>query len=221
MDKTKNITNEKVTAYMTQFYQPADERLMELRLLAEADHVPIILRESEDFLGVLLSMVKPKRTLEIGTAVGYSAAYFAVKTGGQVVTIEKDEGMYQVACENVRKLKLTNQIRLMLGDGSEAITALEAEGAPPFDFIFIDAAKSHYKRFLDASMALAREETVIVSDNVLFGARVASDEYDPSGKHKTNIRRMREYIDYIYHHPRLETSVISCGDGLAISRVKE
>lgn len=221
MNKTKNITNEQVTTYINQFYRPASEALMKLRLGAEEADVPIILRESEDFLNVLLSMTKPERVLEIGTAVGYSAAYFAVKTGGTVITIEKDPQMYRTACENLQKLGLSEQVRVMEGDGEECVLRLAEGGEATFDLIFIDAAKSHYKRFFDAAMKLARPGSVIVSDNVLFRARVASDEYDPMGKHKTNIRRLREYVEYIYHHPALETSVIACGDGLAISLVKE
>ena len=195
MNKTKNITNEQVTQYINQFYSPVSEALMTLRLEAEEKDVPIILRESEDFLNLLLSLVQPNRILEIGTAVGYSAAYFAVKSGGQVVTIEKDPDMFQTACANMTRLGLDGQVRLMEGDGEEACLALQEAGEGPFDLIFIDAAKSHYKRFLDASMKLSHPGTVIVSDNVLFRARVASDEYDPTGKHKTNIRRLREYVN--------------------------
>ena len=98
---------------------------------------------------------------------------------------------------------------------------LAEAGEKPFDFLFIDAAKSHYKRFLDAAMPLTHPGSVIVSDNVLFRGSVAEDEEHLDRRHKTNIRRLQEYMEYIYHHPALETSLIACGDGLAISRVRE
>lgn len=227
MNKTKHITNPQVTEYINQFYMPVSDELGELRAKAEADDVPIILKETEDYLNSLLTMVQPKRILEIGTAVGYSAAYFAMKTGAAVVTVEKSESVHAVAMQNVEKLGLFSsettpgKIRLLVGDGEEQVLRLLEEGEEAFDLIFIDAAKSHYKRFLDAAMKLSHPGTVIVADNVLFQAKTVSDEYDPVGKHKTNIRRLREFIQYVYDHPKLETSLVACGDGLTVSVVKE
>ena len=221
MEKTSLITNPKVTGYLNRFYSPESQELMELRIGAEEAQIPIILRETEDFLNVLLSILQPERILEIGTAVGYSAAYFAKKTGAHVITIEKSEEMFRIAEENVKKLGLEDSIRLLPGDGEEEIKKLAEAGEKPFDFLFIDAAKSHYKRFLDAAMPLTHPGSVIVSDNVLFRGSVAEDEEHLDRRHKTNIRRLQEYMEYIYHHPALETSLIACGDGLAISRVRE
>lgn len=221
MNKTKHITNPQVTDYINRFYQAADPQLEALRLQAEADDVPIILKETEDYLNTLLNMVKPKRILEIGTAVGYSAAYFAVKTGAEVITIEKGEEVHLTAKSNIQALGLSGRVRLLSGDGEEETLKLLEAGEGPFDLVFIDAAKSHYKRFLDAAMKLCRPGSVIVADNVLFQAKTVSDEYDPSGKHKTNIRRLREFIEYVYAHPALETSLVACGDGLTVSVVKE
>ena len=221
MNKTRHITNPQVTEYMNGFYKAASPELESLRLQAESEDVPIILKETEEYLNTLLAIVKPKRILEIGTAVGYSAAYFAVKTGAEVITIEKGEEIHLTAKSNIEALGLSERVRLLCGDGEEMTRFLEKEGSESFDFIFIDAAKSHYKRFLDAALKLSHPGTVIVADNVLFQAKTVSDEYDPTGKHKTNIRRLREFIEYVYNHPALETSLSSCGDGLTISVVKE
>ena len=124
MEKTSLITNPKVTGYLNRFYSPESQELMELRIGAEEAQVPIILRETEDFLNVLLSILQPERILEIGTAVGYSAAYFAKKTGAHVITIEKSEEMFRIAEENVKKLGLEESIRLLPGDGEEEIKKL-------------------------------------------------------------------------------------------------
>lgn len=221
MNKTRHITNPQVTDYMNGFYKAASPELDALRRQAETDDVPIILKETEDYLNTLLAMVKPKRILEIGTAVGYSAAYFAVKSGAEVVTIEKGEDVHLTAKSNIEALGLTGQVRLYCGDGEEETMKLLDAGEESFDLVFIDAAKSHYKRFLDAALKLSHPGTVIIADNVLFQAKTVSDEYDPSGKHKTNIRRLREFIEYVYDHPALETSLTACGDGLTISVVKE
>ncbi len=220
MDKTKDITNPLVTEYINGFYQAPCRELMTLRLEAEEKGVPIILREAEDFFNTVIAMKKPKRILEIGTAVGYSAAYFAIKTGGQVITIEKDSDMYQIAKDNIEKLGLSSDIRLLLGDGEDVARSLSALGEAPVDLVFIDGAKSHYRRFFDGAFSLCRPGTVILSDNVLFGAKVVSDVYDMGRKHKTNIRRLREYLDFLYENPLLETSLVACGDGIAVSIVK-
>ena len=108
----------------------------------------------------------------------------------------------------------------MQRDYRAAMELLAREGMR-FDVVFIDAAKSHYKRFLEASRKLCREGTVVISDNVLFKGRIASDIYDPTGKHKTNIKKMREYVDFITSDPRLETTIIACGDGISLSKIKE
>ena len=191
----RNITNDIVTEYINGFYQPASPELGTLRLEAEAEKVPIILKETESFLRVMLSIAAPKRILEIGCAVGYSSMFFTAVTGAQVVTIEKDPEMAAKASANIKRLGYEDKIRIVEGDGEEGVNALFEQGEEPFDMVFIDAAKSHYKRFLEASWKLCRQGTVVISDNVLFKARIASDIYDPTGKHKTNIKKMREYVD--------------------------
>lgn len=216
----RNITNDIVTEYINGFYQPASPELETLRLEAEAEKVPIILKETESFLRVMLSIAAPKRILEIGCAVGYSAMFFTAVTGAQVVTIEKDPEMAAKASANIKRLGYEDKIRIVEGDGEEGVNALFEQGEEPFDMVFIDAAKSHYRRFLEASWKLCRQGTVVISDNVLFKARIASDIYDPTGKHKTNIKKMREYVDFITSDPRMETSIIACGDGVSVSKIK-
>ena len=213
-----NITNDIVTDYLNFYYKPLTAQLMNLREKAEKERVPIILRETESFLRVLLGIVKPKRILEIGCAVGYSAMFFAEATKGKVVTIEKSEEMYREALSNISKMGYSDYVSAYLGDGEEVIKSLIEKNTPAFDIIFIDAAKSHYKRFFEASRGLCTRDTIIISDNVLFKGRTASDIYDPTGKYKTNIKKMREYVDFISHDSSLDNVIISCGDGLSITR---
>ena len=221
MESNRNITNDIVTEYINRFYEPVSDELGMLRLESEAEKVPIILKETESFLRTFLSITQPKRILEIGCAVGYSAMFFAAVTGAEVVTVEKDHEMAEKAVENIKRLGYEESIRIIEADGEEGVNLLYEQGETPFDVVFIDAAKSHYKRFLEASWKLCREGTVVISDNVLFKGRIASDIYDPTGKHKTNIKKMREYVDFITSDPRLETTIIACGDGISLSKIKE
>ena len=221
MESNRNITNDIVTEYINRFYEPVSDELGMLRLESEAEKIPIILKETESFLMTFLSIIQPKRILEIGCAVGYSAMFFAAVTGAEVVTVEKDHEMAEKAVENIKRLGYEESIRIIEADGEEGVNLLYEQGEAPFDVVFIDAAKSHYKRFLEASRKLCREGTVVISDNVLFKGRIASDIYDPTGKHKTNIKKMREYVDFITSDPRLETTIIACGDGISLSKIKE
>ncbi|MCQ2550896.1 MAG: O-methyltransferase [Clostridia bacterium] len=208
-----NITNDKVTEYLHGLYTPLTTELGALRESAEKDNVPIILKETESFLNVYLRSLKPKAILEIGTAVGYSASFFKeVCKDAKVVTIEKFLDKAEVAKKNISDLGY--DITVLTGDGEEVINDMADE---LFDFVFIDAAKSHYTRFLDAAMKHLSSDGVIVADNVLFKARTVSDEYDPSGKYKTNIKNLRSFIEYIMDHPKLDSAVLSVGDGLSIS----
>lgn len=212
-----NITNDAVTGYINGFYKPLTDDLRTLREKSEEEKVPIILKETESFLGFIIGMVKPKRILEIGAAVGYSSSFFA-ELGSRVVTVEKNPETAERAEKNIEALGYKDKITVLVGDGEEIISSLDRDNK--FDMVFIDAAKSHYKRFLDAALPLCKEGTIIISDNVLLKAATASDEFDPKGRFKTNIKNMRNYLSYISEHPDLDTVILSCGDGLALSRYK-
>ena len=167
---TKDITNEAVTDYLTNFYKPLTPELGELRTACEAEPVPIILRETEDFLNTFMDVTRPGSVLEIGTAVGYSAMFFAEKISQYitpdepcVVTIEKDGETYERAKKEISALGYDSIIECYKGDGEECIDKMIDEmGGVRFDLIFIDAAKSHYKRFLEASLKVLSDDGVII-----------------------------------------------------------
>ncbi len=219
MEFTQNITNEVVTKYINRFYQPLTPALGALRQEAEQAEVPIILKETEQYLKTMLVVVKPQRILEIGCAVGYSAMFFAACCGAEVVTIEKDPETYETACANLRRLGYEDRVTILCGDGEEAVNQLKQEEIAPFDLVFIDAAKSHYQRFMEAALTVCTPDAVIICDNVLFKAKVADDSYDPSGKHKTNIRKMRAFLEYIQSCPNMETAVLAVGDGISVTKL--
>ena len=213
-----NITNQQVTDYINRFYQNPDRELEVLRKIGEQDHVPIILKETEVVLSLLLDLQKPQKILEIGTAIGYSAIYFACKCPQAVVySIDKDETAILAARHNVQQAGLSERIHLLLGDGQEQEEKLADSGVRDFDFVFIDGSKSHYRRFLDGALPLCRKGALVVSDNILMRATTVSDDYDNGRKHKTNKRKMREYVEYICSDPTLQTTLMSVGDGMAVS----
>ena len=216
-----DITDRSVTDYINSKYKPAYDKLIPFRRVGEHDRVPIILKETETVLTMLLDLTHPKRIFEIGTAIGYSTAFFALSCPDAVVySVEKDECAFRAAQSNIVNAGAQDRIRLYLGDGQEIAERLRDEGEKDFDFIFIDAAKSHYRRFLDSVLDIASDEAMVVSDNVLQHGMTASEKFDPKNKHKTNILNMRDYIDYLMRGKHFRTTLMSVGDGLAVTRYR-
>ncbi len=219
---TENITNEEVTAYVTSFCHPLSAELANLRREADEVAVPIILPETEDFLGTFMDIIKPERILEIGTSIGYSGMFFAEKMMSygakkpEVYTIEKDEETYRIAERNFSDMGYSKIVHGLLGDGEEVINALLDDGIEKFDMIFIDAAKSHYRRFLEASLRILKDGGVIICDDTLFEGRPALDPEEPPRKHRTNVKALRDFNSFAAEDPRFSTTLTTIGNGLTI-----
>ena len=193
------------------------EVLEKVKKDALENHVPIIMDETLDVIKEYLDDLKPKKILEIGTAVGYSASQFVRLSGekAQVDTIELDEERAKLAIENIKNIGLENNINVMIGNAVEILPTL----AGPYDMIFIDANKGKYPVFLNEALRMSREGTIIFADNVLYKGYVLSD-YNKH-KQRTAVRHLREYLAEAISNERLDTQVSTVGDGLAISIVKK
>lgn len=215
------VVNPEIRDFLNNSHEPLDKFMKDFRVSAEHDGVPIILKETEELLSMLLRLKRPEKILEIGTATGYSATFFA-KTcpGSEVYTIENDEFAYTEAIRNFKRAGVADTVRACFGDGREQIENLRDQGIVGFDFIFIDAAKNSYKRFMESSMEICRHGAVIVSDNILIHGLTVLEELDPKKKHKTHRKKMKEYIEFITGNDNLATSMFSVGDGIAVSILK-
>ena len=213
-----NITNKVVKEYINGFYKERTTALCELRKEAEANHVPIILRDTEDLLESLVLLKKPTKILEIGAAVGYSSSFFtSLDENIKVTTIEADEKTYETAKANIKKLGYEDRITLLFGDAREVLEKLAENNDNDYDLVFIDAAKSHYKAFWDLSMPIVKDDALVICDNILMKGMTASDEFDVKKKYKTSIRKMRDFLDYINSLEYAKTTTLSVGDGITIS----
>ncbi len=180
------------------------------------NHIPIIMDDTLEKIKEILKNEKPKRILEIGTAVGYSASCFVKYAENVIVdTIELDEERAKQAIENIKKIGIENNINVMIGNAVEILPTLSEE----YDLVFIDAAKSKYSIFLEEGIRLIRNGGIILADNVLYKGYVMSD-YNKH-KQRTAVRHLREYIKEVTENPNLETEILEIGDGLAISRVSK
>jgi len=189
-----------------------------IELKARERYIPIISPEIGQLFSVLIKSVRPKRILEIGTAIGYSTIWMARAAGRivEIVTIEIDEERAREARENFQHYNLENQINLKIGDALEVIPYLHRE----FDFVFIDAAKGQYLNYLELLMKIVPAGGLIIADNVLYRGYVRGRK-SVKHKHRTIVNILREYLETVTNHHLLETCVLPVGDGIAISVKKE
>ena len=195
-----------------------EETLKRIKKEALENKVPILQDASLDLILMILNIKNPKKILEIGTAVGYSAINFAsIDSAPFVKTIEIKENMYNIAKENIKSMELQNQIEVVLADATEYLKNLDEENL--YDVVFIDAAKGQYLVFLENAIRLVKDGGLIIADNVLFKGRVLSDYNEH--KHRTAVNRLRTYLKLIEEDKRLKSTVVNIGDGVAISIVNK
>ena len=189
--------------------------LKEIEDFARENGVPIVQKETGVFLEFMTSMKKPKKILELGTAVGFSSIlmYESAGTEPDIITIERDENMIEMAKINLERFNLTDKIKIEQGEWLEVLERLDDK----FDLIFMDAGKGHYNHFLPHCLRLLKEDGIIVADNVLFRGMVASQELVKRRK-ITIVKRMRTYLDLVTQDENLITSVIPMGDGIAVTK---
>lgn len=192
------------------------EELQKIKEKALEEHIPIIMDDTLEVVDKILKEIKPKKILEIGTAVGYSAMCFSkyLQEDGIIDTIERDEERIAEAKVNIEKVGVAEKINILEGDAVEILPTLTGK----YDMIFIDAAKGKYPFFLKEALLMLEKDGVILADNILYKGYVMSD-YNKH-KQRTAVRNLREYIHEVTEDPNLETEILEVGDGLAISKFK-
>lgn len=213
------IVEERLVDYLHSLETENIEILEQIEQEALKDSVPIIRKEMQSFLKVLLRIKKPLRILEVGTAVGFSAILMSeyVPAGCKITTIENYEKRIPIAKENFRRAGKEEQIQLIEGDAMEVLRTLEG----PYDFVFMDAAKGQYIAYLPEILRILEPEGILVSDNVLQNGEIIESRFVVERRDRTIHSRMREYLYTLKHHEALETSILPLGDGVALSIKKE
>ncbi|MGI6256496.1 MAG: O-methyltransferase [Anaerovoracaceae bacterium] len=220
-----NIVNEDITAYMDKYYSPLNGELARIRAYGEKRLIPIILPDTEMLILSLLKLIKPRNILEIGTAIGYSALVMATAAPeAKIVTVDNDIRGVVKTRQEAETMGMSHRIRVVHGDGVKLLEGPDPQVVPDdgssYDFVFIDAGKSHYREFWDGARSLSSKGTVILCDNVFMKAMVADDRYDEEGDFRTSTRRMRDFIDYMMGFSGIHTSLLPVGDGVSISYVE-
>ena len=192
------------------------QELEKIKQKALQEHIPIIMDDTLTVMEKYLIEIHPKRILEIGTAVGYSAMCFTrfLAENGIIDTIEREEERVKEAKENIKKVGVEDRIRIYEGDAVKILPTLNEK----YDAVFIDAAKGKYPFFLKEALRMIKPKGIIFADNILYKGYVLSD-YNKH-KQRTAVRNLREYIKEVSENPNLDTEILEVGDGLAISKIK-
>ena len=215
LGNTRMIVDERLVTYINSLDRGNTPVLDEIEKEALRDFVPIIRKEMQSFLKLLLAMQKPMRILEVGTAVGFSAVLMAeyAPKGCQIVTIENYEKRIPIAKANFERAGKQEQITLLEGDATEILPQLEGQ----FDMIFMYAAKGQYINFMPQVLRLLKTGGVLVSDNVLQDGDIIESHYIVERRNRTIYKRMREYLYELTHSDELVTAVMPIGDGITVS----
>lgn len=183
------------------------------------NNVPIIDKEVQALIQMFLHILKPKKILEFGTAVGFSALFMYEILNGNVMidTMERDEERIEIAKNNFKRFKCEDKINLIEGDCFENLNKISEE--EEYDLIFVDSSKSHYEKLFNISIQKLSKDGIIIFDNVLYKGMVASDELLQKRK-KTIVKNMRAFIQNVVNEEKFFTLLLPIGDGVMILRRK-
>ena len=209
------VVDERLVTYINSLDSGNTAILDTIEREALDSYVPIIRKEMQSFLKLLLAMQKPKRILEVGTAVGFSAILMAEYNPYpcEIVTIENYDKRIPIARENFARAGKEGQITLIEGDATDVLKTLDE----PFDMIFMDAAKGQYIHFMPDILRLLKKDGVLVSDNVLQDGDIIESHFVVTRRNRTIHKRMREYLYELTHNEELVTAVLPIGDGITVS----
>lgn len=202
--------------YLLNLLPHAQPWIIDMENHAKDHHIPIMDPLSMNYLANFIQIIQPKKILEIGTAIGYSALrMYEAYPRAEITTIERDPLRYEQAKENIRKYKQDANINVIFGDGREILLDL-ATSAQKYDFVLIDAAKAQYQTFFERSHPLVKQGGVIATDNVLFKGYVANRD-NGNQRHQKIAKKIDRFNRWLVDHPQYSTTIIPIGDGLAIS----
>ena len=193
-----------------------DKTLMEIHDEARKEHVPIML---DDGMAFLLKFIHEHENirdiLEVGTAVGFSAINMAkIRWDNTIDTLEINPKMYEKAIQNIKNEKLDDRIHVHLIDGA----AFETNKI--YDLIFIDAAKSQYRRYLEHFMKNSRAGTIFIFDNLNFHGIVDNEELSTNRSTIQMVHKIKKFREHLLNDDRFTTTFYDVGDGIAVSERK-
>ncbi len=210
------IVNERIVSYINSLNADNEGVLAEIENEAKVAGVPVIRKEMENFLKVMLAVKKPAGILEVGAAVGYASILMSMNVDSDchITTIENYDIRIEQARHNIARAGKESQITLLEGDAMNILKDLPSQ---EYDFVFMDAAKAQYINFLPEVLRVMKTSAVLISDNVLQEGSIAESRYAVTRRDRTIHARMREYMYELTHMNELITSIVPIGDGITMS----
>jgi len=201
-----------ISNYAMQYSTHDDALLAEIEVYTEANHKEAHMLSGPlqgAFLSMVSRMIKPKRILEIGTFVGYSALCLAKGLGeeGELHTLEKRKEDADLAQSYFDRSKFKNLIHLHIGDASTIIEQLEIE----WDLIFVDADKTGYLNYYNFLIEKVKPGTWFLFDNVFFHGEVIKNPI--KGK---SAKAISEFNEFIKNDNRIEKVMLTIRDGILL-----
>lgn len=209
------IVQSYMTDYIRSVLKKKDGIFSELEQYAAENDVPIVQPETAKFLETFIMANRPKKILEVGCAIGYSAIVMAsVAADAHITTLEFDEDIARIAKDNIHKAGLEHRIKVVYADARDYIPYMDTD--EEYDMIFLDGPKAHYINMLDDCMRLLKVGGTLICDNILYKGMTAQDDLVIKRK-ITIVKRLRKFIDELTTRDDMETSILTVGDGITIS----
>ncbi|MFC4709864.1 O-methyltransferase [Enterococcus eurekensis] len=208
------VVKPELVAYLREEQKQVPGELGQIQKEANERGVPIIPHETVVFMQFLLGQIKPKKILEIGTAIGFSSSLMAQYAGddAHVTTIDRFDVMIRHAKETYKRLGNEEQITLLEGQAADIFPTLTG----PYDFIFMDSAKSKYIEFLPECLRLLKKGGVLMVDDIFQAGTVLDPIEEIPRSQRTIHRKLKRFLKVINTHPDLTTSLVPLGDGVAL-----
>jgi predicted O-methyltransferase YrrM len=183
-----------------------NDLISDMERFAKKENVPIMQKESLNYLISFIKQHNIKSVLEVGTAIGYSTILIK-EAVNNITSIERDEERYKIAVKNV-ELSNLNNITLIKGD------ALDITITDKFDLIFIDAAKGKNKEFVDKFKSNLNENGYIIIDNMDFHGLVGKSMTIEKRRLRSLVKKIENFIKYMEEQTEFKVTKIDKGDGL-------
>lgn len=204
-----DIVPEKIEAYVDDHLAPRDSALAAVEAQGVREGWPIVGPAEGTLLHALARLVRARRALELGTAIGYSGTWIArgLEPGGELVTVEQDPDTAKTASENLVRTGVADRVRILVGPALEVLADLEG----PFDLVFNDIDKEGYPAVLPVIAEKLRVGGLLVTDNVLWSGEVVKGRGDAATK------AIRAYNDALAADTRFVSVILPLRDGVSVA----
>ena len=208
------VVKEELLDFMRTQQKKLPGELGKLEEEAHVAEVPVIPHETVVFLKFLLGQLQPERILEIGAAIGFSSSVMATTIGenAHVTTIDRFDVMIEKAKKNYERLGLTDKVTLLEGQAADILPELSG----PYDFIFMDSAKSKYITFLPDCLRLLSDDGVLMVDDIFQAGTVLQPIEEIPRKNRSIHRHLNEFLEEVTKSPELTSTLLPLGDGVAL-----